>query len=629
VLSVILFHFYPKQFYSGFIGVDLFFVISGFLISQILYSQLAEGRFRFREFWLRRMLRLMPALLLVLSSSTMLTLLFFIPEEAKLFGHHLLGSLGFVQNLFLVWETSYFTPFANFRPLLHIWSLGVEEQFYLFWPIFFWLGFRMRAPILWSVSALAVLSGLSFLVFDNINTQFYLPVTRAWQFCFGAIGGVSAVCFSKGITRVQNSEFARAVVDASSIGLIGLSFYLSVGNRPLQPIYVLPAMVGLSLFLTFGSRGVLARLLSTRVIVWVGLVSYSLYLWHWPYAVFSEVFGLSDRWNPFLLVLIFATAATSYYFLERPMRYNWQSRLRNLKIVLIWGFCLILLGFLLIFSEGHFSRAGFLGVSSQNYDFGEKDVGTITDCSMISGLKIKEDWCDIDPDTLQNTNVAVLGDSFARFQTHTFRIFAERNPDLDLVVNGFSRGMCPPIPDYGPTHCRQFYDAISSRIKKMAEVHTVVMALRWEMYADHLFYSDYNILEKDAAFFRGLTRAVEDYRQMGKQVVFVLMTPTNVPPLPCMNRWGDFSSEGTCYYSQSPKSDAVKAFWARLNSFIEEASVPALDPMAQFCELTKGCLIQQDEKVYLVKDGIHMSWHGAEAIATAQQSWLRAVFESK
>ena len=196
VLSVVIYHFFPHALRGGFTGVDVFFVISGFLIARIIFTQLSENRFSFLDFYARRIRRIFPALIVVLIATFLFGKIIFFDHEFLILAKHLLASVGFVAN-FVFWrEAGYFDITAELKPLLHLWSLGIEEQFYIAFPFILWFAHKKNWKLLGVVVFLFVLSLLTNLVGINYRrvATFYLPVTRVWELLAGAIVAKLSLC---------------------------------------------------------------------------------------------------------------------------------------------------------------------------------------------------------------------------------------------------------------------------------------------------------------------------------------------------------------------------------------------------------------------------------------------------
>lgn len=189
VLSVVIFHAFPKLLVGGFIGVDIFFVISGFLISTIIMGSLEQNSFSFIEFYSRRIKRIFPALLLVLIASFVFGWFMLLADEYKQLGKHIAGGAGFVSNFFFWNESGYFDNAAETKPLLHLWSLGIEEQFYIIWPLLLWLSWKNRFSLLTSTIIVIVISfALNVVkVQSDTTAAFYSPQTRFWELLAGSV----------------------------------------------------------------------------------------------------------------------------------------------------------------------------------------------------------------------------------------------------------------------------------------------------------------------------------------------------------------------------------------------------------------------------------------------------------
>lgn len=290
VLSVIAYHAAPSAFRGGFIGVDVFFVISGFLISGIILRELDEGRFSLAGFYARRIRRLLPALVIVVSGTLALGWYYLLPHEFASLGKHVLAGASYVSNLALKREAGYFDAAAEQKPLLHLWSLGIEEQFYLVWPLLL-LMVRNRATLFLVICGL-VLTSFSACIIQGTKNQasaFYLPQFRIWELAAGAL-------LATGLGRVQMLS-PRAALCVSVVGISMLvSAMLMASGRGTYPgpLTLLPVMGTIAVIGAGSSAAPNRLLLSHPVAVGIGLMSYSLYLWHWPLLSFASVLGVAD-----------------------------------------------------------------------------------------------------------------------------------------------------------------------------------------------------------------------------------------------------------------------------------------------------------------------------------------------
>jgi peptidoglycan/LPS O-acetylase OafA/YrhL len=362
VLIVVGFHAFPEWLPGGYIGVDVFFVISGFLISTILFESLSNNSFSFSDFYTRRIKRIFPALLLILVTLLVLGWFFFIPEDYEKLGKHVFAGAAFVSNAVSLSEFGYFDEAAEFKPLLHLWSLGIEEQFYIVWPIVLWCAWRLKVSI---GLLLLVLMSLSFALniyrsVYNSAFAFFALQTRAWELLLGA----GLAYFSLGNTQLLQ-RFKK--IDHSWLTFLGLGLLIFgcfiLNRRSNFPGWwaLLPTL-GTVLMIAGGPHSWVNRtVLAAKPLVAIGLISYPLYLWHWTLlAFFNVVLGhipsLSLRINLVLASLILAWL--TYRLIETPIRHSKHSR-RVAKILFALMTCVALFGLYI------YKSSGFIGQTTQ------------------------------------------------------------------------------------------------------------------------------------------------------------------------------------------------------------------------------------------------------------------------
>lgn len=319
VLLVVGFHMFPSLIKGGFIGVDIFFVISGFLISTIIFDNFDKRSFSYLEFYSRRIKRIFPALILILISTYILGWYLLLPDEYKKLGLHTFAGTGFFSNLALWNEAGYFDAASDTKPLLHLWSLGVEEQFYIFWPLLLTLVWKFRLNFLRSTLFFATVSFLfNIITVDSHPTAaFYSPISRFWELM---IGGVLAYLF------LHKSHFILIHSNFKSIiGLVAIltaSFALNKDMHYPSWLALLPTL-GAFLIISSSSSIFNRHILGNRILVSIGLISYPLYLWHWPVLVFLRIMNNGTPSIGIRIVAIissFFLAYLTYYFIEKPMR---------------------------------------------------------------------------------------------------------------------------------------------------------------------------------------------------------------------------------------------------------------------------------------------------------------------
>lgn len=293
VLAVIIYHAFPYSLPGGFVGVDVFFVISGFLISRIMFESLQSGDFSFSDFYARRIKRIFPALIVVLSVSFAFGWFVLFDDEFKQFGNHALRATVFLSNFILWHESGYFDNAAETKPLLHLWSLGIEEQFYIFWPPIAWLIWRFK-NVRWQAMCIFLVASFCWNVYQSKNDlthDFYSPLTRFWELLCGAALAYRVVTTS-GSNNVFNDIWSRSVEVRTLVGgllLCAAIFWIDADKR-FPGFWALFPVVGAMLLISGGGVTWTSEvLLANRAAVWLGTISYPLYLWHWPIFSYARI----------------------------------------------------------------------------------------------------------------------------------------------------------------------------------------------------------------------------------------------------------------------------------------------------------------------------------------------------
>jgi len=346
VLSVLIFHAFPEWLSGGFVGVDIFFVISGYLISMIIFENVAEQRFSIKEFYMRRINRIFPALILVLIACYVFGWLNLLADDFAQLGKHIAGGASFISNLILWNESGYFDKLAEVKPLLHLWSLGIEEQFYIFWPIFICFISRWPKKVL---PAILVVTAISFasniaLIANYPVATFYSPITRFWELLFGSLLAYWTL-YSPAANRTTATH--KNITSVLGLALIIFAIF-SLNQKSLFPgWWALLPTVGATLMIAAGPQAWCNRhILSLQWMVWVGLISFPLYLWHWPLLALARIqeggsLGVPDRL--ILVALSILLSWATYQFVEKPIRFKFRYRTqKNITLVIL----MILIGYL-------------------------------------------------------------------------------------------------------------------------------------------------------------------------------------------------------------------------------------------------------------------------------------------
>ena len=345
VILVVAFHAFPKVLRSGFIGVDIFFVISGFLITSIIITDLAKGSFSLPAFYARRARRVFPALILVLLATLLFGCVFLYTDGYKELGKQVAASAGFAANLLFWKEANYFDQAAEIKPMLHLWSLGIEEQYYILWPALLWLCWRTQTRALpYLVGLLLIASFLLNLRATPLSPAeaFYSPFTRAWELFAGgllAIAAVPDIRRRSGLAADAALPMRAADVLAfCGLGLLAAGLIVISRATPFPGWAALLPVAAACMLIGAGPRSWAARhVLSHPAPVGIGLISYPLYLWHWPLLVFARAWTGEAGSVPVrcgVIALSAGLAWLTYRFLERPIRFG-RSPLRWVSV--LWG----------------------------------------------------------------------------------------------------------------------------------------------------------------------------------------------------------------------------------------------------------------------------------------------------
>ncbi len=488
VIPVVLFHAGVPGNPGGFLGVDVFFVISGFLITSILLREAVEGRFSIIAFYNRRIRRIFPALFVMLALVTVAALFLLAPGSLVRFGRSLLATTLFVSNIAFFRETGYFTTSALEKPLLHTWSLAVEEQFYLVWPVVLWAvlrlgGRRALSPVI------LIASGASFLLailgsYWNAPATFFLPMTRAWELGIGAA-----------LATLPPLHCRPRVREAGGIiGLVALLAAFMLSNED-TPMFVASgvACFGTAVLIAFNREPTLAsRFLSLPPIVGVGLISYSLYLWHWPLLAFAHYYF--DPGDPptvvraLLIVSAIGLAILSWFFVEQPLRRPGKPGRAfavSAAVMLLLGG----IGLVLYLARGLPDR-----VEPRVAQLERLTQRPETFCA----------GCSIGP--AGSPEIVVWGDSHAAAMAPAVAALAAER-QMPAVV--FTMGGCPPFDGAASrlSGCRAFQRKSLESISRLRDVRLVILASRWALYTEPALVGRPGAKEASQRFLRdSLTR---------------------------------------------------------------------------------------------------------------------------
>jgi peptidoglycan/LPS O-acetylase OafA/YrhL len=482
VVPVVISHLNPRWLPGGFVGVDIFFVISGFLITQLISEEIDAGEYSIARFYVRRARRIFPALFFMCACYCVFALREYLPDEIESFKSSLIAATLFVSNIYFFFTDSYFGPRASSLPLLHTWSLAVEEQFYLAFPLLL-LFLRKQVPAAerWILALLALISLLisAHLVdSDQSSAAFYLPHSRAWELLAGSLVALNA------FPTVRH----RAV--AETLAVLGLGFILfsvfTYDRRTDFPGFAaLFPCVGAALIIHSGAATtpVVARLLALKPIRFIGLISYSLYLWHWPINVGLRLFHdpLGSVGTLVALVASFTAAVLSWKYIERPFRRPTGQRKSAGALVVAGSAMAALLAVALLLQTASLLRWQLNPqekaiLALQMHNFGADMRG---DKCLLTGASNDLTYFDQQTCLKQSAtrpNYLLLGDSHA---AHLWPGLLQVDPDVNLM-QATASGCTPLIDNPGrTTRCTQLLHFVFTEFLPHNHLDGIILSGRW------------------------------------------------------------------------------------------------------------------------------------------------------
>lgn len=524
VLSVIAYHISPKLMPGGYLGVDIFFVLSGYLITNVIWHEALSGEFSIARFYERRVRRILPALLFLLVVVSALAIALLLPIDLIGFAKSVFATLTFIANLYFWRDTDYFAQLAEEKPLLHVWSLGVEEQFYIIFPLLVVFCIRWRRSALLPVtSALVLLSLMADILANRANASgaaFYLLPTRAWEIGAGAL--LAQVPPTRGIG--PKLRHALALV-AAALLVVSLCFTRTLFDR-LVPT-ALWVVLGTTMAIHLGNIGGswLTLGLSKSALVWIGLISYSLYLWHWPILVFTHYYLVRPSLSPvqaaMAVALTFVLATLSWRYVERPFR----NRSMPIGAVLTWVAC----GCIVVAAPS-LAILAYKGIPSRFS--GEvarinSAVGSEYRCSLTAYIpfgNLHACPMSLPSHNLADATVVLVGNSHAQMYAPLVADILQANNQTGVLV---PLNRCKPMPDLNlSSECMASAAENLHAIESLPAIRLVIIAMSWD--PPKITPTGIVPQGRETQFLiDSLDRLIADYKLHGKTVVLVgpLETP--------------------------------------------------------------------------------------------------------
>lgn len=620
VLAVVLYHFNPAWMPGGFVGVDIFFVISGFVITRSLMNDNADGRLHLLRFYDRRIRRIFPALLAMIAVVLVAAWWLLPPGDYEAAARSGVFAAGSAANIFFWLNTGYFDAGAETMPLLHTWSLGVEEQFYIVWPLIIWAVTRfvrrasLTATILLTLGAIS-LALCVFLTGVDQKAAFYLAPMRAWEFCFGAV-----ICFLP-----RFAPRVHQVAGLTGAAIIGATLAFATNAIPFPGWLALLPVLGSALLIAGGEATLAGRFLSLPPVRFFGRISYSLYLWHWPvlvcWAYYATPGERSLMETVVLLAVILALSCVSFFLIETPARRASWPPVRMVAAGLIAALLVAIPAFAVATAGGIPER-----IPEAVRPLGELRAMSTWNCDLLPskvGTRPR-DFCILgDPwgDTL--VHGLLWGDSHAQHLA----------PIVDAALKGSGQSYllwtdrCPPFLDdetvkrWYPSEpsfsadCAYARYRLGTWLAGHSDVDRIVMAGAWSGFALQLYTGDdLSTVGDDKAGFSlmraGLLAMMSSFAEIGRRVAVIGEIPRpgfDVPACALRNGGGLLREPCARRMDILPVPSAQSGVGlanAMLESVAVETGVPLLIPARTFCS-SAGCPLQLNGEV-LYRDGNHL-----------------------
>ena len=638
MLSVVAFHAFPAWIKGGFIGVDVFFVISGFLISSIILQNLDRDTFSFADFYARRIKRIFPALILVLVASYTFGWFALLADEYKQLGKHIAAGAGFISNIVFWNEAGYFDNSAETKPLLHLWSLGIEEQFYIIWPLLLWFAWKQKFNLLVIIVIVAAASfSLNAMgVSKDAVATFYAPQTRFWELLCGSFlawvtlyrrgqlnsartrldGWISSV--ASRLPKVDGKVLSNVL---SVLGLALLAFgFLRINEDVSFPgNWAIIPVLGAVLLIASGPAAWINRtILSNRIAVWFGLISFPLYLWHWPLLSFARIIESdvpSKSIRIVAVVLAIILAWLTYKLLENPIR---SAKYGNAKVAILVLLMASIggIGFNTYTRDGYEFRASIQGFPSYK-DALERTADSDTAClDYIGKPSTLFPYCRFSKAGGSET-VAVIGDSHAHVgYPGIAEYLAERNISTVLLANracplllGFPIGKTDSARQLCQDRASEIIDVVLSR----SDISRVFFITRGPIY-----FTGTEPLSGKVGWMKGAAVSIADYKAGaqntidklvagGKKVFYVTENPElNVVPEACIARPLRLSTK-SCKVDKTSVMARQQGYLGMTRSLSNAVVIPSVDV---FCP-TNNCVVFDAMGSLLYEDDDHLSLAGS------------------
>lgn len=629
ILAVLGFHAFPSWVSGGYVGVDIFFVISGYLISLLIIERLKNSRFSLLNFYIRRVVRIFPSLIVILLFSIIFGWISLVAPEYENLGLYVAGASIFADN-FIAWHQSgYFDPHGNFKPLMHLWSLGIEEQFYIIWPLLTLILYKKNIYQLAILVVIAISFGLCVqILLKDPDQAFYSPWTRFWELGVGsylAYAQTHQSFLGLVLKRLQSIKFNLSnlsdVIGIGGIILVGIGAIFFSKDTSFPGVFALIPVVGALLLLISGPTSWVGRkVLSNPILIWFGVISYPLYLWHWVLISYLRIIVGNHEITSLTFIVIAISVLLSwvtYKYIERPIRSGSINATKFIGLIALMTI-LGLVGYKIYLMRGIEVRSADATRKANQFGWPIYRQG----CENLTGEKFANDWCNLGSSERSPPNILVVGDSFANSFSGVFQSLELKSQSKFSYIQ-FGRGECPMLLGYGPDSCALVLKKSIDYMFAHKSIDTVVIAMNWRLYYKNKSYIN-NLNENEKSFSTAFKKTVKLYRENGKRVVVILAPPGGLSPKQCFVRPFSLTEMQSCNISRSDADAIERSYRSWLLPLLIEQKIDFFDPFRYMCN-EEVCFGSYGDKILYLDDS-HLSANSGDFLVERASKSLNELF---
>ena len=619
ILSVVVYHFFPNLLTGGFAGVDIFFVISGYLITKIILKDLKNNQFTFWNFYQRRILRIFPALVLVFTTFLLFGWGVLFRDEFQNLGKHVFGGSFFISNFILWRESGYFDTASELKPFLNLWSLAIEEQFYLGWPLFLavFMKLKWNRFIFQATLATLLISFTLGIYFSPIKPvfSFYLPFTRVWELMVGAIIPIINLEKKADFFRLKYKRFDFFIA-LTGINFILLSIIFINEKTFYYPYYwALFPTVGSACLILSKNNWLSKNVLANKGLIFIGLISYPLYLWHWPMLSFAKIIlgsiDLSIKYKILLIAISFLCSYITYRYVERRIRF---SKFKKAKAILLF-FSVVVLG---LFSEIYITKDRLIpfnkiGFTTEDWSYGAGyPLQNRLDVLFINGKKDKYS--------------VFIGDSHTQQYWPRIETLITKDKNLNSAIF-IAGGGCPPIPHVREDKTHRYCFNMTEETLKLInyfdnKIRKVIISASWAYFGSNYYflYKNRKIPMNTKLGKKLAQKSLEEFilsiQNQNREVILLHDIPThaNFCPRGHFQRRSFFMEKIGVKKEQKKKVAHIskqeilknQQFRKTIEDIANSTNVKLIDPFDYLCN-ENSCDIYATQNSFRYKDGSHLA----------------------